>query len=115
MPALGTPCRGGWEVRWGAYIREVSLHARRVQVAHDDNFASLRRPDDGSACSIANPKTHDFEVCRTSLLPCLLRTVASNMAHPKPLRIFEVAFPSPAVQLASRYNRHTRPGGQLFG
>ena len=34
-----------------------------VQCKHDDNFASLRRPDDGNtAAIIANPKTQDFQV-----------------------------------------------------
>jgi len=72
-------CAGFTEVATFALISEA------------ENFAFLQRPDDGSACTIANPKTKDFEVCRTCLLPCLLRTISSNMAHPKPLRLFEVS------------------------
>lgn len=39
-------------------------------VSRDENFAKLRRPDDGStAVVLSNPATAEFEVCRTSLLP----------------------------------------------
>jgi phenylalanyl-tRNA synthetase beta chain len=40
---------------------------------------------------LANPKTVEYQVVRTSLLPGLLKTVSSNRKHPLPLRIFEVS------------------------
>eukprot|EP00730_Choanoeca_flexa_P000036 TRINITY_DN10015_c0_g1_i3.p1 TRINITY_DN10015_c0_g1~~TRINITY_DN10015_c0_g1_i3.p1 ORF type:complete len:601 (+),score=182.76 TRINITY_DN10015_c0_g1_i3:1352-3154(+) len=59
---------------------------------HDDNFASLRRPDDGkTAAVIANPKTQDFQVCRSNLLSGLLRTVHGNSGLPLPIQVFEVS------------------------
>ncbi|EDQ88240.1 uncharacterized protein MONBRDRAFT_26444 [Monosiga brevicollis MX1] len=59
---------------------------------HDDNFASLRRPDDGkTAAVISNPKTQDFQVCRSNLLSGLLRTVHSNLRMPLPIKVFEVS------------------------
>ncbi|KAJ4462282.1 putative Phenylalanine--tRNA ligase beta subunit [Paratrimastix pyriformis] len=57
----------------GCGFTEVATFAL---VSQDENFAFLQRPDDHSACVIENPKTRDFEVCRTNLLPCLLRTVS---------------------------------------
>ena len=52
----------------------------------------MNRPDDGTtAVRIANPKTLEFQVVRTSLLPGLLKTVRENRSHPLPVRVFEAA------------------------
>ena len=40
---------------------------------------------------IANPKTLDFQVVRTTLLAGLLKTIASSRNMPLPLKIFEVS------------------------
>ena len=40
---------------------------------------------------ISNPKTCDFQVVRTTLLPGLLKTIASSRNMPLPLKIFEVS------------------------
>jgi len=42
------------------------------------------------AVQIANPKTKEFQVGRTTLLPGLLKSVASNRANKLPLNLFEV-------------------------
>ena len=39
---------------------------------------------------LSNPKTREFEIVRTSLLPGLLKVVASNKRNPVPIRLFEV-------------------------
>ena len=60
--------------------------------SHDEAFKYLRREDDGKqAVVIANPKTIEFQVCRTSLLPGLFKTLANNKANPLPWRLFEVS------------------------
>ncbi|RDD39569.1 Phenylalanine--tRNA ligase beta subunit [Trichoplax sp. H2] len=43
------------------------------------------------ATHISNPKTQEFQVVRTTLLPGLLKTVASNRSMSLPLRLFEIA------------------------
>lgn len=43
------------------------------------------------AVHISNPKTLEFEVARTSLLPGLLKTISSNKHIPLPLKVFEVS------------------------
>ena len=43
------------------------------------------------AVHISNPKTCDFQVVRTTLLPGLLKTIASSRNMPLPLKIFEVS------------------------
>uniref|UniRef100_A0A8C6ZU85 Phenylalanine--tRNA ligase beta subunit n=1 Tax=Nothoprocta perdicaria TaxID=30464 RepID=A0A8C6ZU85_NOTPE len=43
------------------------------------------------AVKIANPKTAEFQVARTSLLPGLLKTIAANRKMPLPLKLFEIS------------------------
>ncbi|KAF4729246.1 hypothetical protein FOZ62_004792 [Perkinsus olseni] len=40
---------------------------------------------------LSNPKTRDFEICRTSLIPCLLKVLQSNKHNPPPIKLFEVS------------------------
>jgi phenylalanyl-tRNA synthetase beta chain len=62
------------------------------QCSHEENFAWLNVVDDGqTAVKIANPKTLEFQVVRTSLLPGLLKTIRENRSHALPLRIFEAS------------------------
>eukprot|EP00178_Gracilaria_changii_P025304 TRINITY_DN78045_c0_g1_i1.p1 TRINITY_DN78045_c0_g1~~TRINITY_DN78045_c0_g1_i1.p1 ORF type:complete len:592 (+),score=72.21 TRINITY_DN78045_c0_g1_i1:202-1977(+) len=62
-----------------------------VTVSNAENFDSLRRIDDGKvAVKIGNPKTLEFEECRTSLLPGLLKTLRENRSAKVPVRLFEV-------------------------
>ncbi|GMI99497.1 hypothetical protein like AT1G72550 [Hibiscus trionum] len=54
-------------------------------------FEMLNRKDDKStAVIIGNPRSSDFEVVRTSLMPGMLKTVGHNKDHPKPIKIYEV-------------------------
>lgn len=43
------------------------------------------------AVHIANPKTAEFQVARTTLLPGVLKTVACNRKMPLPLKLFEIS------------------------
>lgn len=40
---------------------------------------------------IANPKTLEFQVVRTTLIPGLLKTIRENRSHPLPIKIFETS------------------------
>ncbi|KAH8830461.1 phenylalanyl-tRNA synthetase subunit beta [Flagelloscypha sp. PMI_526] len=58
--------------------------------SHEENFEFLNRKDDGTtAAKIGNPKTLEFQVVRTTLLPGLLKTVRENKSHALPIKIFE--------------------------
>uniref|UniRef100_A0A8C9UB87 Phenylalanine--tRNA ligase beta subunit n=1 Tax=Scleropages formosus TaxID=113540 RepID=A0A8C9UB87_SCLFO len=46
---------------------------------------------DIEAVHIANPKTAEFQVARTTLLPGLLKTVGANKKMPLPLKLFEIS------------------------
>jgi phenylalanyl-tRNA synthetase beta chain len=62
-----------------------------VLCSHDENFAWLNRVDDGNtAVKLANPKTAEYQVVRTSLLPGLLKTIRENKSVRLPLMVTEV-------------------------
>uniref|UniRef100_A0A4W4DPA7 Phenylalanine--tRNA ligase beta subunit n=1 Tax=Electrophorus electricus TaxID=8005 RepID=A0A4W4DPA7_ELEEL len=46
---------------------------------------------DTKAVHISNPKTAEFQVARTTLLPGLLKTLAANRKMPLPLKLFEIS------------------------
>ncbi|KAG6425171.1 hypothetical protein SASPL_115597 [Salvia splendens] len=50
----------------------------------------LNREEDKTAVINGNPRSADFEVVRTTLMPGILKTVGHNKDHPKPIKIFEV-------------------------
>ncbi|MCJ1244197.1 phenylalanine--tRNA ligase subunit beta [Trapelia coarctata] len=81
-----------------------------ILCSHDENFAWLNRKDDGeTAVKLANPKTAEYQVVRTSLLPGLLKTVRENKHHSVPIKIFEVsdvAFKDLSLERKSRNERH---------
>lgn len=81
-----------------------------ILCSHDENFAWLNRKDDGNtAVKLANPKTAEYQVVRTSLLPGLLKTIRENKHHSVPMKIFEcsdVAFKAPELERKSRNERH---------
>ena len=63
-----------------------------ILCSHDENFAWLNRVDDGkTAITLANPKTAEYQIVRTSLLPGLLKTINSNRHHAVPMKVFEVS------------------------
>lgn len=81
-----------------------------VLCSHDENFAWLNRKDDGDrVVKLANPKTTEYQVVRTSLLPGLLKTIRENKKHSVPMKIFEVsdvAFKDKQLERKARNERH---------
>ncbi|TAQ87850.1 hypothetical protein B7494_g3818 [Chlorociboria aeruginascens] len=63
-----------------------------ILCSHDENFGWLNRKDDGeTAIKLENPKTAEYQVARTSLLPGLLKTIRENKKHSVPIKVFEVS------------------------
>jgi phenylalanyl-tRNA synthetase beta chain len=81
-----------------------------ILCSQDENFSWLNRKDDGqTAVKLANPKTAEYQVVRTSLLPGLLKTIRENKKHSVPIKVFEVsdvAFKDPGLERKSRNERH---------
>ncbi|KAL2503472.1 putative phenylalanine--tRNA ligase beta subunit [Abeliophyllum distichum] len=62
-----------------------------ILCSYKENFTLLNREDDKATAAInGNPRSADFEVVRTSLMPGILKTIGHNKDHPKPIKIFEV-------------------------
>merc|ERR1712051_514452 len=60
--------------------------------SRDDVGLKMRKKiEEVPAVHIANPKTLEFQVARTSLLPGLLKTVQANRKMPLPLKLFEIS------------------------
>lgn len=60
--------------------------------SRDDVATKMRKNiEDIPAVHIANPKTLEFQVARTSLLPGLLKTLQANRKMPLPLKLFEIS------------------------
>lgn len=81
-----------------------------ILCSHDENFGWLNRKDDGNtAVKLANPKTAEYQVVRTTLLPGLLKTIRENKHHSVPIKVFEVsdvAFKDESLERKSRNVRH---------
>ena len=57
----------------------------------DENYAWLnRKPNFDECVRLQNPKTAEYQIVRTSLLPGLLKTVRENKHHSVPMKVFEV-------------------------
>ncbi|KAK7397932.1 phenylalanine--tRNA ligase subunit beta [Neonectria punicea] len=78
--------------------------------SHDENFAWLNREDDGkTVVRLANPKTAEYQVVRSTLLPGLLKTIRENKGHSVPMKIFEVSdvvFKDESLERQARNERH---------
>ncbi|KAF9569328.1 phenylalanyl-tRNA synthetase subunit beta [Agrocybe pediades] len=81
-----------------------------ILCSHEENFGWLNHEDDGdTAVKIANPKSLEFQVVRTTLIPGLLKTVRENRSHPLPIKIFEtseVVFKDTTRERQARNERH---------
>ncbi|KAJ2764136.1 phenylalanine--tRNA ligase subunit beta, partial [Coemansia nantahalensis] len=78
--------------------------------SHDDNFKSMRREDRGDeAVLLEKPASAENQMCRSLLLPGLLKTVRENKNRPNPVRVFEVSdvvMKAPALERGARNERH---------
>lgn len=63
--------------------------------SYAENYTLLRKdeknPEEPKAVRIANPKTFEFEIARTSLLPGLLKNLGNNLSKALPQKYFEVS------------------------
>lgn len=81
-----------------------------ILCSHDENFAWLNQKDDGkTAVRLQNPKTLEYQIVRTSLVPGLLKCVRENKHHSVPIKVFEVsdvAFKDENLERKARNERH---------
>jgi phenylalanyl-tRNA synthetase beta chain len=56
----------------------------------DDNYKLMRKKEDGQAVTLSNPKSSEYQIVRTSLIPGLLRTLSNNLKSSLPIKLFEM-------------------------
>ncbi|GAA5861110.1 hypothetical protein JCM1840_003083 [Sporobolomyces johnsonii] len=102
-------------------VRRLCTEAGWIEVlplilcSHDENFKFLNRTDPGDlAVVLANPKTIEYQIVRTSLLPGMLKTIRENRKHALPLRIFEVSDIVVKDPREERQARNVRRVGSVF-
>ncbi len=83
----------------------------------EENFDYLNHTDKkwtSTAVRIANPKTLEFQVVRTTLLPGLLKTVRENRSHTLPVKIFETGDIVVQDRTRERQARNIRHAGAVW-
>ncbi|KAG8894915.1 phenylalanine--tRNA ligase subunit beta [Tulasnella sp. 403] len=116
FPATGTVAQPLAVSKLSNLVRQEWAMAGWVEVlplilcSHDENFAWLNHVDDNkTAVKLANPKTAEYQVIRTSLIPGILKTIRENRKHPLPIRVFEtsdVVTKDPTVERQAKNARH---------
>eukprot|EP01080_Neovahlkampfia_damariscottae_P004438 gene4438-7813_t len=59
----------------------------------NDNFKSMRKDEKvelKNAVQLSNPKSSEYQIVRTSLIPGLLKTLANNLKSSLPIKLFEI-------------------------
>ncbi|KAK5105799.1 hypothetical protein LTR62_002141 [Meristemomyces frigidus] len=92
------------EARASGFVEVMPL----ILCSRDENYAWLNRPDDHRAITLQNPKTAEYQIVRTSLLPGLLKTLRENKRHPVPMKVFEVSDIAVKDESLERKSRNLR-------
>lgn len=78
--------------------------------SREENFDMVKRKKESDiAVTVGNPRTSEFEVVRSSLLPGLLKTLGHNKDHPRPVKLFElsdVVTLDPSNDVGAKNQRH---------
>lgn len=61
-----------------------------VLISFEENFDKMQLPRDETCVVLAAPKSRDFEIGRTSLIPGLLKSLRTNRSASLPMRIFQI-------------------------
>ena len=76
------------ELAQAGYIESLTMSLLSIK----ENYELLRKPfNEKEAVQLSNPKTIEFELVRTSLIPGLLKVFQSNTNESLPQKIFEVS------------------------
>jgi phenylalanyl-tRNA synthetase beta chain len=81
-------------LNWALVSRKENFAMMRHEEKPQELWRPVARPHEFSsdlgAVYISNPKTKDFEIVRTSMLPGILKCLASNKEMKLPIKLFEV-------------------------
>ncbi|XP_031716568.1 phenylalanine--tRNA ligase beta subunit isoform X2 [Anarrhichthys ocellatus] len=89
---IATQVPGCFILRACVCVCSVNMSPLFLQCSKEDIADKLgKKISETRAIHIANPKTAEFQVARTTLLPGLLKTIAANRKMPLPLKLFEIS------------------------
>jgi phenylalanyl-tRNA synthetase beta chain len=81
-------------LNWALVSRKENFTQMRRTEKPEDLWRPVARPHEYSPnlvpVAISNPKTKDFEIIRTSMIPGILKTLANAKHNPPPIKVFEV-------------------------
>mmetsp|Transcript_58316 Transcript_58316/g.94342 ORF Transcript_58316/g.94342 Transcript_58316/m.94342 type:complete len:629 (+) Transcript_58316:88-1974(+) len=81
-------------MNWALLSRKENFVQMKREEKPEELWKSSARPyeynSSAMSASIRDPKTKEFEVLRTSMLPGILKCLANNKQLPPPIRLFEV-------------------------
>eukprot|EP00933_Yihiella_yeosuensis_P030614 TRINITY_DN24237_c0_g1_i1.p1 TRINITY_DN24237_c0_g1~~TRINITY_DN24237_c0_g1_i1.p1 ORF type:complete len:629 (-),score=136.45 TRINITY_DN24237_c0_g1_i1:88-1974(-) len=81
-------------MNWSLLSRKENFQQMRREEKTEELWRTVESPHEylsSAACvAISNPKTKDFEIVRTSMLPGILKVMTNNKQLPPPIRLFEV-------------------------
>jgi len=76
------------ELAQAGYVESLTFSLLSLE----DNYIRMRLEANLAECvQLSNPKTQEFEIVRTSLLPGLLKCLKENKAENVPQKLFEVS------------------------
>ena len=76
------------ELAQSGYIESLNFALLSLK----DNYTNMRQEVDFSECvQLSNPKTIEFEIVRTTLMPGLLKCLQYNRKNPIPQKVFEIS------------------------
>lgn len=76
------------ELAQAGYIEQLTFSL----ISYKDNYERMRQAVNFGECvQVSNPKTLEFEMVRTSLLPGLLKCLQGNKKEPIPQKVFELS------------------------
>jgi phenylalanyl-tRNA synthetase beta chain len=61
-----------------------------VLVSWEENYDKLQKPRDDKCVVLSAPKSRDFEIGRTSIMPGVLKSLRTNRSVSLPLRLFQI-------------------------
>jgi phenylalanyl-tRNA synthetase beta chain len=81
-------------LNWALVSNKENYDMMRHEKKEEEAWRGAARPHeykmDLPSVGISNPKTKDFEIVRTSILPGVLKTLANNKEMSPPIKLFEV-------------------------
>ena len=76
------------ELAQAGYIESLNF----ALLSFKDNYLNMRQEVDHNECvTLSNPKTIEFEIVRTTLMPGLLKCLQFNKKNSIPQKVFEIS------------------------